>query len=745
MDGLFGAIWFYIVFSAFGFVGFALAIRFSKKHITLAYIIAKPLGLLIVAYPAWLLASLKVIKFNSQISLYILVLIIAVLSYISLRRFLKKNTDTKARLISPSFIRKVILIEFFTFVTYIAYLFFRNYNSQVTVNNEQMMDYFLFISSGKTDYFPFFDGWLSSKPVNYYYYGYYIFAFLTRISNSSFAYAFNFSLGIIVSQTAIIGAAIVYRFSKSISFSVVGAYLLTLAGNIHFTHCYVDNFRNSLAEKCSYIVATKFNDPDAVITDFSAFSFVKGDFHPQVISIPFFLLNIYLLVEFFNQKKTNLYLIMALLVTLSGSLMINTWDFITLGLIFALIVTQKIWQNRKLYSLPSLKKKAKEFIKSSKQLILVSIALCVSPFLLFLPFFLQFKSPVMGLASVQEFTSKLSIPATEYFWPSKPQFYLEIWGAYFLITGLAIIFLVVKKQFEKKLFLILSFLAITTVLIIFTERFFFLDLFHFVNPPLFRANTVFKFYYHGWMLMGLSTAITLAAAWRSIKLTKNGKGKVLGQFAIYSVCVVLVAATIIFPIAGYHQRYVSRTSLDSFIAASLGLIDNDEERVKTLDSTKFLQSGLFIDDYNTIQWLNAHQKERTVILEAVGGSYYLNGRIAIFTGMGNPLNWEFHEWTWRFDYPSDVNSWRDIINQDVNAIDFGQKEIKKIGDEVQEIYETDSSTRALELLQKYNVEFVYIGGFERNYRKLNAEKFKEIGTIAYQTGSSTLLKIDFHK
>ena len=66
----------------------------------------------------------------------------------------------------------------------------------------------------------------------------------------------------------------------------------------------------------------------------------------------------------------------------------------------------------------------------------------------------------------------------------------------------------------------------------------------------------------------------------------------------------------------------------------------------TLDATAFLREQE-PGEYAAIEWLRANAEAEDVIVEAVGGDYSTFGRVASFTGLPSPLNWPGHELQWR--------------------------------------------------------------------------------------------------
>jgi YYY domain-containing protein len=101
------------------------------------------------------------------------------------------------------------------------------------------------------------------------------------------------------------------------------------------------------------------------------------------------------------------------------------------------------------------------------------------------------------------------------------------------------------------------------------------------------------------------------------------------------------------------------------------------------------------DDAAAIDWLQRNIEGTPLILEAHRPSYQWAGRIATYTGLPTLLGWEWHQIQQR-----NVVGAGPIISARQRAIE--------------EIYQAADPVAALELLQRYGIEYVYVGGFERN-------------------------------
>lgn len=802
------ALQFYLVFFLFGLIGLAFTIRFTKNQSFLGYLFAKPLGIMAFSYPIWLLSSLHIVRFNNQPVILSLLTLALIGSLFALYKYNKKQ-----RILTKKLLLQCLLIEVCSFLLFALFLYLRGYNPQI-YDTERFMDMMMFMSAGKTDYFPFIDGWSAGKSVNYYYYGFYLFALINRLAYVPYSYGYTFALGLIFVMTVTLSFGVIYKVTKSILFSVLGAGFVSLAGNFHYASCYLNNLGKDIGAQCYFPKATRIYNPAYTINEFPMYSFALGDMHPHVMSIPFFLLSIYLIILFHKAKKLKFGLLFSLALSLSTAAMINTWDFITLGILFGFVALNKLYKiNKKenfaiqkklwskiIYTFTNFYKKSfwrqsfqqvlaywnhsstffKEAIKTrfkskkfrrfftlQKKIITYTFFLAISPFIFFLPFFLKFHSPVAGIGFVPTYVNyyngtlfskpeatplynptfwdslkKLIVgPLNRYQAPSSIWFLLGIYGAFLLFIIFS--WMIIKARRGEKIPKIPLYLfLLSIILIIFTEYFFFGEMFHITSPEYFRANTVFKFGYHAWILMGLSSGMFLYFAWKQLGKIKSVRLGIFTDFLmlifISSISYLIFIYTVFSVIQAYGPALLSHTE----IVSQPCKMTNSSKKHLTLDGNYYLCTTS-IDDLGTINWINENQKERVVIVEAAGGPYTYFARIGANTGMINIINWETHEWQWRFELPDNINNWRDAVRQGFNySTSDIVKDINQRKLDVENIYNSENEFDTKLLLAKYSVKYIYIGDKEREaYPNLNADKFEKLGKLVFQSGESRLYQV----
>jgi YYY domain-containing protein len=207
-----------------------------------------------------------------------------------------------------------------------------------------------------------------------------------------------------------------------------------------------------------------------------------------------------------------------------------------------------------------------------------------------------------------------------------------------------------------------------------------------------RMNTVFKFYFQAWVLLGL------AAAYAASVISNRLRG--IGGIAWRLALTLLVLGGLVYPILAIPNR------------------TGNFSGTPTLDGMAWLES-VHPDDYAAIRWLQANAPDSAVILEAPGESYRYAGRVSALTGLPTLLGWSFHEYQWRGSYDEPARREPDI---DI-------------------LYNSVDPAQTLTLLNKYDITYVYVGPLERErYSSSGLAKFGRLMDVVYQQGAVTIYK-----
>ncbi len=109
-----------------------------------------------------------------------------------------------------------------------------------------------------------------------------------------------------------------------------------------------------------------------------------------------------------------------------------------------------------------------------------------------------------------------------------------------------------------------------------------------------------------------------------------------------------------------------------------------------------------------------------MIAEAIGGSYSAFGRVSAQTGLPTVIGWPGHEVQWRGD----------------SAL-LGTRQ-----DDIGRLYSSRSSGDIQEVLDKYNIAYVYVGSLEQSaYGVGPIDKYLSMLTVLYQDQGVTVLGV----
>jgi uncharacterized membrane protein len=272
------------------------------------------------------------------------------------------------------------------------------------------------------------------------------------------------------------------------------------------------------------------------------------------------------------------------------------------------------------------------------------------------------------------------------------------------------------KNNDNAIFAALLTLAVFC-LIIGVEIFYVKDLFDKENPPYFRTNTIFKFYFAAWPLWVISCSYFVNAILRKIYYSPLKQGFLLlfVNGAIYLILLVMSFAYSIEAIGDFYP----------FLKYSDGKFISFEQILKNNQTLKFYDTNNGIDyirkeepdDYEIIMWLNKNVEGSKVIVEAVGDAYTFYSRMSANTGLITIVGWPTHEWQWRGNI-TEINS---------------RKE------EVKDIYSTTSEARFKQLIDKYDVSYIVVGGKEREqYNTMHEGLISKFCKTTFTSGNSKL-------
>lgn len=245
-----------------------------------------------------------------------------------------------------------------------------------------------------------------------------------------------------------------------------------------------------------------------------------------------------------------------------------------------------------------------------------------------------------------------------------------------------------------------------------------------------RQNTVFKFYMQVWLMFSVVGGAAVAWLWSA---SASWKAWVRIPWTIVLVLLITVAS--LFPIMAVRGKAVFRMVAD--LPLTLNGMDFMQQASRFEGDADVLSEHPerapfpLADDYAMIKWLQQNVEGVPAIIEGLGDDtqYRWNGRISIYTGLPAVLGWNFHERQQRVLDPMP----RIVETRNANVNWF---------------YETTDIARAWNMLQHYGVEYVIVGNYERAYyNDAGLAKFPqmvELGLLepVFTSGDSTIYRVN---
>lgn len=662
------------------------------------YIFSKTVGIALASYAVWLLSSLKIAPFE-RLTIIIVLFIAAIIEYGLLKGYKKAASAIKKSW--KSFLAEELL--FFAGLAFWSYI--RGMQPDI-YGLEKYMDFGFINSILRSKFLPPVDIWFSGKSINYYYYGHYVAAFLTKLCGIDSAISYNIMLAAVFSFTLSLsfslGANLFHMIKgkksrSTIITGIISALLVTLGGNLHTViYAYVLPAAKRLGlyggklDSYFYAEATRYigyNPPtnDKTIHEFPIYSFVVSDLHGHVSDIPFVLTFLGIMLSYMvkRDKDRDYFLLSALL--LGVFYMTNTWDLaIYMTVMLFVFIAKEIIKNG--CRLKSIFKAIWDAIK----VFLISQALC-------LPFTLNFRNMTGGVGFASHRTPLYQL--------------LVLWGYQLLLSAVFIIFLIFNRRnndYDYKadgdvrlegignisaIDIYIIVLIVSAIgLIMIPEIVYVRDIY---GATYQRANTMFKLTYQSFIMFGICSGYII------VRVADGIKNKA-GRMAISILFAIIIVMPMLYPYYAVKGYY--------------GSIKPSE--YKGLYGLNFL-NRMYPDDYKVVQWFNKNVKGQSVILEASGDSYTDYERISMATGLPTVEGWFGHEWLWRSG--PDAPSAR--------------------ADDVKQMYESKDAELTKLLLQKYNVSYVVIGKLEKQkYPKLDSNKFLKLGKVVFQSNETVVIK-----
>ncbi|MDO5702277.1 MAG: DUF2298 domain-containing protein [Lachnospiraceae bacterium] len=781
-------LYWYLAMLAEGLACMPLAYFIFRRFTDRGWMFAKTTGLVLTAWLLWLCNCTHIMPFMKDRA-YAACVIVATANYCPLliAAVLRLMPGTsKRRNAEPPSAASGPLIRTFIVIAAEEALFFLIFASAVYIigfrpeayDTEKFMDYGFMTSMMRSLYMPFADPWYAGSAVNYYYGGQYVAAFLTKLTGVTAGEGYNLMRGLITSFSFVLPFSLVRQMlsdrmklfaagekgsiSRTTAFEIgdagnksaasvllfdglplLGGILAGIgtafSGNFHYViYGLIKPAAARLTGVSSFYWfpdSTRFigydpDIPDKTIHEFPAYSSVLGDLHAHYINI-IFVLTVTAIVYGWARKHdsrknaSRSYACPEVLLTgfMTGIFRwTNFWDFpiyfVVCGSVFFFVMLRTYGKNLRRFP---------------ADILILAAVMFITGYAGAYPFTVSFDQISSEIALTHSHTSLYQLAV--------------LWGVPALCLLIFAVVLLAEwfsRMFSKDMpenaaaprpgrtalpdLTALLFGLCAAGLVFLPEVIYVKDIY---GDSHYRANTMFKLTYQAFILFAISTAyisVRFIMSYAAGKCSVRAAGpsgpfappeakKQAASFependldrapaagrraALFGICMSVMVA-------------VTGTYTVTAVRSWFGDVTDPSNRIST-DASVFI-SEYYPEDLEAVCWINSHISGQPVILEAPGDSYSDSCRISVATGLPTVVGWYVHEWLWRND-PDSVY----MRKTDCDAI-YGAKDAADAG----------------ALLEKYGVNYIYIGGLEREiYPDMDEKLLRGLGKVVFEDGDGT--------
>lgn len=731
-------------------------VLFPKFHDG-GWVFSKALGIAVCSFVMWYLSVLRLVKFSRTASFVLSLLVLfggGILFY-----FLKMKKDRKFRLAEFYTAERLVSMltsEVIFFCFFVVWCYLRGKNPDA-FGTERFMDYGFMMTMSKSNYMAPLDMWFSGNGINYYYYGQYLATFICKLTDVPVTHGYNISMAML----AAFGFAMPYSIVSNLlrvrlkdrskerltnaariravklgeiieddaepyyrpAFGgMLAGIAVSLSSTMHYPiykHILPCLQRLRGEEEYSYwfsnptrYIGYYYERGDKTIHEFPSYSYVLGDLHAHVVNTILVMTVIAVLFAWLLERKEKMdkiretgtladeappteFRFMPLLrealnpavftcAFLIGLFhMTNYWDFPIYFVVSGAII---LFSNLVVHGY---KKGDAWALTGIEAVIFIVVGVIVS-----LPFTLQFKSMSMGIGITLKHTLFKE--------------FLVVWGLPFICLIVFLFALLREKAEDYKKRIpkdkikrpaFLSSLAVTDLfvltvalcaagLVFIPEVIFVRDIY---GGDYERANTMFKLSYQAFIMFGISMAYIIG------RLMFMPKSVFQKAFAFAGVLCIFAC-----------NAYMNQCYRDWMSGKYRGL-----------DASAFMKNQN-ADDAEMVAYINDNIEGQPIILERAGLSYTYYNRISVFTGNPTVIGWKTHEWLWRCN----------------GKIDQCPPEVDERIRDIETVYTSDNAEEIKAILDKYNVDYIYIGECERyyGYDQVSADRSTDSTSIKYIGG-----------
>lgn len=767
----------YIFIELLAIITFILTFKSFSNLSDQGYTISKPLGIIISSTLAWLIMSYNggTFEFTPLIS-YISFGILTTISLISLfTLYSKEDLKNLFHFIDKRY--KLIIFTEFIFIGIIILGAYINGFTPDILGNNKLQEYVYIDSILNSNSLPPENLWLAGYKINYYYFGYFIIAFLKNFSQIPLEYTFNLVPSTIIALITITSGGIIYNTTENKTIAIIGALLTGLSGNyIALKEILWKGLENGFDwwSSAQFLPGNTFNE-------FPYWSFIVGNIEPYFVSSFILLTLIYLIVTvikeedpYLHYKKSYEKLILWMLIIITSAILIISNIFISIFVIILILFA-------------FIKPLIKDFKnKLNIKKLILTIIICFAGILIIdLPFITSYTFPfksilLIGKGETTSFTN-FFLMAGGFLIPVIMLFIINIkkildtnWKNIIIITigllSIIEIFLIhnanlnpgwlwiiisiplviiasISAQtaiinnnntiFKKNLGMLLILIAVLTIEILI------------INNPVTILSIVLSIFsvyiliksndYISWVngLLLLTTSLLLLISdtiYLSMLTDNNNifRSYLYTQILILMPIVSSISIFIIFKRMNPINKDILVVMLTIVflplmiftILAPIYKTDNFKVITNLIPNLSGINhmEVFHKPDFEAIEWIKRNTPKNSIILEGIKPGDAFDGRISAYSGRKSILACSNEK---AFSYGPKIT---DIITKRHNDID--------------NIYAATDKTKIKDLIEQYNIDYIYVGELEKQlYPEDALNAFDKIGLQMFQSSADSTYKL----
>ncbi len=375
-----------------GIAVYPLVFRLAGGLPSRGYAMARAAGMILIGYLFWILNILGLFRNDAGNVAFtaIILFVVGIVSYATWR--------DREPLIPwlRDHLGLILTTEAIFALAFFAWAVIRALKPDI-IATEKPMEMAFLAATRRSATFPPNDPWMSGYAISYYHFGYIMIASLANLSGVSNGIAFNLSASLLFALTCVGAFSLGYDLVKArqseqrvierrarLSPFMVGllaVVLVALMGNLataavevpYQTKALPDSYfqfmdiknrdpRDSDCQQSGHFPGNCYwwwftysrvvydrdlsNNPKEIITEFPQFSFILSDVHPHVLSLPFVLLALGLMLNLvLGRRGLHPWELLIYVVCIGGLIFLNSWDLVFVGLLIGAEALRRLIRN----------------------------------------------------------------------------------------------------------------------------------------------------------------------------------------------------------------------------------------------------------------------------------------------------------------------------------------------------------------------------------------------------------------